>query len=55
MYYSDTSVRDVVVHYNLVRSHITLNDKSPAEVGGIDLDIENRWSDILDLIFTSLN
>lgn len=44
-----------VVHYNFVRPHMGLDGKTPAEVGGIDLEIENGWSDILDIISTNTN
>lgn len=33
------------VHYNYLRPHHSLNDKTPAEVAGIDFPYEN-WSDI---------
>ena len=31
------------VHYNLLRPHLSLKGKMPAEACGIDLNIENSW------------
>jgi putative transposase len=35
-----------LVHYNYLRPHTTLEDKTPAEVAGIDFPYEN-WADII--------
>lgn len=34
-----------LVHYNYIRPHTALNDKTPAEVAGIDYPYKN-WADI---------
>jgi len=34
-----------LVHYNYLRPHTTLNDKTPAEVAGVDFPYKN-WADI---------
>ncbi|OYT31991.1 MAG: hypothetical protein B6U94_01130 [Thermofilum sp. ex4484_79] len=35
------------VYYNLLRSHLCLRGKTPAEACGIDLNIENSWEDLV--------
>jgi hypothetical protein len=35
-----------LVHYNYLRPHTALDDKTPAEVAGIDFPYEN-WADII--------
>lgn len=36
------------VYYNFLRPHMSLNGKTPAEVAGIDLDLEgNKWLSLI--------
>lgn len=37
------------VYYNFLRPHSALDGKTPAEVAGIKLDLENRWESLIDL------
>jgi len=36
-----------VTHYNYVRPHMGLKGETPAEAAGVDLGIEDGWSDLL--------
>jgi len=37
------------VHYNFVRPHQGLNGKTPAEIAGIDLNLNDGWGDLIEL------
>jgi transposase-like protein len=37
------------VYYNFLRPHSTLGGKTPAEVAGINLNLDNRWESLIDL------
>jgi transposase-like protein len=37
------------VYYNFLRPHSSLGGKTPAEVAGIHLNLENRWESLIDL------
>lgn len=36
------------VHYNFVRPHQSLNGKTPAEAGGINLNMNDGWGDLIE-------
>jgi len=35
------------IYYNLLRSHLSLKGRTPAEVCGANLKIENGWEDLI--------
>jgi len=36
------------IYYNFIRPHMSLNGKTPAEMAGINLQLEqNRWEDLI--------
>jgi len=37
------------VHYNFVRPHQSLNNMTPAEAAGIDLNLDDGWGDLIEL------
>jgi len=38
------------VHYNFIRPHESLGDKTPAEAAGINLGLQNNWTSLMQLI-----
>lgn len=40
---SQTTFDAFRIHYNFLRPHMSLKDKTPAEVSGINLNLQNRW------------
>ncbi|KYC50041.1 MAG: hypothetical protein AMQ74_01327 [Candidatus Methanofastidiosum methylothiophilum] len=37
-------------YYNFIRPHMSLNGKTPAEMAGIDLELDgNKWAEIIKL------
>ena len=46
---ADAMLKGWFVHYNFVRPHQSLNGKTPAEVAGINLNINDGWSDLIEL------
>ena len=37
------------VNYNFLRPHSALNGKTPAQMAGIDLNLDDRWESLIDL------
>lgn len=46
---TDAMLKGWFVHYNFLRPHSSLGGKTPAEVAGINLDLENRWESLIDM------
>jgi transposase-like protein len=44
-----------VIHYNYIRPHQSLRGKTPAQVAGIDLGLENGWFDLINLAIKHKN
>lgn len=36
------------VHYNFLRQHSSLKEKTPAQAAGLDIDISNKWESLID-------
>lgn len=43
----DTLILDGMHHHNFVKPHMALDGKTPAEVGGIKVNGENKWITII--------
>ena len=42
-------LRGWFVNYNFLRPHSALNGKTPAQMAGIDLNLDDRWESLIDL------
>ena len=42
-------LRGWFVYYKFLRPHSSLNDKTPAQMAGIDLKLDDRWESLIDL------
>jgi transposase-like protein len=45
---TESMLKGWFVHYNFLRPHAALNGKTPAEVAGAKLDLQNRWESLID-------
>ena len=46
---ADAILKGWFVHYNFVRPHQSLGGKTPAEIAGINLNINDGWGDLIEL------
>lgn len=42
-----TTLTGYQIYYNFLRPHMALDDKTPAQVAGIDLDLRQRWASLI--------
>jgi len=48
--YTITIMKGFKINYNFVRKHLTLNEKIPAEVAILNLDLgKNKWLDLIKM------
>ena len=41
-------LRGWFVYYNFLKPHSSLKGKTPAEMAGITIDVENRWESLIE-------